>query len=547
MPTVILLDVSLSMCRMVPVFNDSGNSSDNSTTQQSYQLKTLAAQGLNSFLDYQTQNCKLEFTSLMVYSSLWELVVPFTRDYEQIKSALINVESFDKTNIINALRGVHELVIEEWGTTMPIQIILVTDGNAGIDALMMNRDLTFGRTREDVKWPLPFPFPCKLHIVCISPASEPSMKMSLPFFQKLIDLSNRNNNTSVSSTSFHKENDINSGGQIWIPDGPTLSAKSIQQMFINLAETNYKPFRGTLRCGNLSSPVALYPPPENYVQVNDFEILKAEFSHNLEICGYMEIKDIASPPVHSRHLVLPLPASKEEVKKYASILVTNPNNPNDTGSVDIDEMVNAMCSDEGKQPSFCVLLHGSLKVEGMVAICQVGQPNWFGMLYSWADNKKKSNLMLSTFHCGSETVAWLGDMKSLGFPNLNIRMPPNELNKISEIKSFSQNSVVWVKQSGLQGDIQKILRHARKLPDKTPNFYKELNRLRKAALAFGFYELLDGLARILERECTLLPGTAHPDAALQLTHAANALKAPTTLDSYNEQIMPLKTKFSSSD
>lgn len=29
-------------------------------------------------------------------------------------------------------------------------------------------------------------------------------------------------------------------------------------------------------------------------------------------------------------------------------------------------------NEEGKQPSFCVLLHGSLKVEGMVALCQLG-------------------------------------------------------------------------------------------------------------------------------------------------------------------------------
>lgn len=29
-------------------------------------------------------------------------------------------------------------------------------------------------------------------------------------------------------------------------------------------------------------------------------------------------------------------------------------------------------SDDGKTPSFCVLLHGSLKVEGMVALCQIG-------------------------------------------------------------------------------------------------------------------------------------------------------------------------------
>lgn len=29
-------------------------------------------------------------------------------------------------------------------------------------------------------------------------------------------------------------------------------------------------------------------------------------------------------------------------------------------------------NEDGKQPSFCVLLHGSLRVESMVAVCQLG-------------------------------------------------------------------------------------------------------------------------------------------------------------------------------
>jgi hypothetical protein len=39
--------------------------------------------------------------------------------------------------------------------------------------------------------------------------------------------------------------------------------------------------------------------------------------------------------------------------------------------------------------------------------------------------------------------------------------------------------------SGIQSDIQKVLRHARKLPDKTTQFYKELNRLKRAAVCLG--------------------------------------------------------------
>lgn len=78
---------------------------------------------------------------------------------------------------------------------------------------------------------------------------------------------------------------------------------------------------------------------------------------------------------------------------------------------------------------------------------------------------------------------------------------------------------------------------------------QELNRLRKAALAFGFLDLLKGVADMLERECTLLPDTAHPDAAFQLTHAAQQLKVASTGASeyaaYDHNIAPLQTDFPS--
>lgn len=78
---------------------------------------------------------------------------------------------------------------------------------------------------------------------------------------------------------------------------------------------------------------------------------------------------------------------------------------------------------------------------------------------------------------------------------------------------------------------------------------QELNRLRKAALAFGFWELLKGVAELLERECTLLPDSAHPDAAFQLSHAAQQLKLASTGDSqyaaYDHNIIPMHTDFSS--
>ena len=66
--------------------------------------------------------------------------------------------------------------------------------------------------------------------------------------------------------------------------------------------------------------------------------------------------------------------------------------------------------------------------------------------------------------------------------------------------------------------------------------------MRRAALAFGFHDLLEGISSLLERECTLLPGTAHPEATLQLSHAAQELRASISLG-YEHTLVPLKTDF----
>ena len=87
--------------------------------------------------------------------------------------------------------------------------------------------------------------------------------------------------------------------------------------------------------------------------------------------------------------------------------------------------------------------------------------------------------------------------------------------------SYSSSPVVWIRQASLQTDVQKVLRHARKMPEKTQHFYKELNRIKKAALSIGFYELLDGVASIFDRECAMLPGTGKFHALKKATFHNN--------------------------
>uniref|UniRef100_A0A671SFR3 Integrator complex subunit 14 n=1 Tax=Sinocyclocheilus anshuiensis TaxID=1608454 RepID=A0A671SFR3_9TELE len=474
MPTVVLMDSSLSMTRPVSVEGS-----------EEIQRKNLAVHGLTMLFEHMATNYRLEFTSLVTFSSLWELMVPFTRDYNTLQEALNNLEDYDKTCLEAALQGVSNIVQQEWGTSCPCQVVLVTDGALGIGRGSLRHSLQTVKQRvEDKKFPLPFPFPSKLYVMCIANAEE--------VHYKLIDQA-------------------------------------------------YSPFHAVMRCGNLTSDVQVFPRPEPVTIDEEVDPMPRTVQTDLEIVGFIEIGDISSPPVLSRHLVLPIAVNKE-------------GDEIGTGATDDTEEETPTNQMAGKSPNFCVLLHGSLKVEGMVALVQLG-PDWFGMLYSQADSKKKSNLMMSLFEPGSEPLPWLGRISQLGPASDAAENPYGEDDSKSPFpiqpknkRSYAQNVTVWIKASGLQTDVQKILRNARKLPEKTQTFYKELNRLRKAALAFGFWELLKSVAELLERECTLLPDSAHPDAAFQLSHAAQQLKLASSGDSkyaaYEHNITPMLTDFS---
>ncbi|XP_057660808.1 integrator complex subunit 14 isoform X2 [Diorhabda carinulata] len=498
MPTVILLDVSLSMTRPVQV----GEGFETITRKQ------LAELGINAFLDHLSIHSKLEFISLMAFSSLYEERCPFTRDYNAIKAELKNIEDYDKTCIETALHGVNQMVLGEWGNNTACQILLVTDGHTGIGPNSLKESIaSLNQRNNQLPYPVPFTFPGKLHIVCLASPNDLNFIKSKALFQRLIDLTGYD-------------------GSILLPEN--LNESNVTSLFQKLAEDMYTNFKGTLKCGNLESKVVLSPAPVAYTKLTDFECQTYNMSDLIEVCGFISVADVGSPMAISRHLILPDNSlTKPEISSK-----------NDT---DINE---EETTDESRVPSFCVLLHGALRVENMAALVSIGD-NWFGFVYSWADSKKKSNLMLTILTPGSDVIPWLGDLNYLGSAE---SFTPDQIGsfpvKPVEKRSYSQNGVVWIRQAGLQSDIQKILRHARKLPEKTQQFYKELNRLRKAAISLGFLDLLNGLAYIFDQECIQLPSSAHPDCALQLQHAADVLRKTQNRD-IKYLVMPLQTNYSS--
>jgi len=200
---------------------------------------------------------------------LYEIACPFTRDYDSIRTKLQTIEEWDKTCIEGALHGVNNVIMAEWGNTTACQVILITDGNPGVGPMSLGNSLSSLNVTQDVNpFPLPFPYPGKLSIVCIGSQqgklkwerntfihllfrifkyitcimfADPSLQSSLPLYQRLVDLA---------------------GGDsiVLVPESP-LSKYSVAACFQKLAEANYVSFQGYLKCGHLGSRILLSPAP----------------------------------------------------------------------------------------------------------------------------------------------------------------------------------------------------------------------------------------------------------------------------------------------
>lgn len=129
--------------------------------------------------------------------------------------------------------------------------------------------------------------------------------------------------------------------------------------------------------------------------------------------------------------------------------------------------------------------------------------------------------MLSILTPGTNVIPWIGDIRHLGLfqdalPGESYGYPIK-----TDKKSYTSGNMSWLREGALQSDVQKILRHAKKMPEKTSQFYKELNRIRRNAQSLGFEALIEILADIFEKESQLM---THASTASELAHAARELR-----------------------
>ena len=90
------------------------------------------------------------------------------------------------------------------------------------------------------------------------------------------------------------------------------------------------------------------------------------------------------------------------------------------------------------------------------------QVNWFGLLFSYADTKKKSSLMLALLEPGDCPVPWTGNLRNLGpVDELTATSPESSshfpVKASTHRPSYSSSPVVWIKHASLHSDIQVIL------------------------------------------------------------------------------------------
>lgn len=330
MPTVVILDKSLSMRRPA--------SKENLDSRHS-----LACKGLEWFLNYIGVCFPLEHTSLLAFSSTCDVVVPFTRDYDLLKSKLDEVMVQDRTDLHAALVTMVETMLAEWGSFAPCQAVLVTDGSPGV----RHQDAVYK------KLPPCIPFPCQLYVVCIATNDEPLWASRQNLLCEV---------TGITSS------------EVYVPSVP-LGVTTVRETFKRLAGTHFRPYSGILKCGHLLSNIGLSPPPsvlrsklpisislESRYPSLDESYPNLQYPKEMVICGFLDIASLPVPPILTRHFV-----TDSEVDSKALDSMLQP-----SGKADDSTVVPPKQDDtESGKPSFRVLLHGSLKSDSKVALVKL--------------------------------------------------------------------------------------------------------------------------------------------------------------------------------
>ncbi|XP_027204049.2 integrator complex subunit 14 [Dermatophagoides pteronyssinus] len=509
MPIIVLLDNSFSMNQDVSSSSSSIKSNFTVSNIETNYLSRfhLAQHGLRILFQFLKNNRKFESTALLTYSRTCEIISEFTRDYDFLTNCLSNIKTIDRSNLMQALYKASKMIKDNYNFDLFCHIIVVTDGLALLQTNQSNKNI-FGQFdfEENDLEQLKLPSKCRIHFVCLNTLNNIRVQNSLQTFQEILLKNCQNKSNDDYDDEQIQVNQNYDGGQIWIPDTKTLSPILIEDLFHKLCSENFKSFSGKITCGDLSGLISLYP---DLPSINDKTNINRQQIDIIRICGFLNADEMFDSPFYSRHYVIPVAEKNiDEMKKWIRFL----NFKSDQSDDDILQMF----GDEGRQPSFAVLLHGSFKIANMIAVCEIcsqannnnnNQQQWYGILQSVTD-KKKSNLMLFTLYPGSNPIPWLSNFRnfSLSSSDGNTTNSTNSNNNNSK-NNLKKNSNLnpWLQPQSVFNDIQKVLRFLKKLPDRYEQLVTEINRIQRASIALKFFQLIDSLIQIFEFEAPLLP------------------------------------------
>ncbi|CAJ0954204.1 unnamed protein product, partial [Mesorhabditis belari] len=141
----------------------------------------------------------------------------------------------------------------------------------------------------------------------------------------------------------------------------------------------------------------------------------------------------------------------------------------------------------------------AMKQESKVTLIRFGSGR-FGVLSPF--NESHSGLLLSLLPPQHLLPPYVPDLEKLTtVPCFNDQCDDLVIKEeAGEPASYAANLHSWIGSNGIQNDLNKILRYFRKLPDKSENFYMELNKVRQYAAVIGCQQILSEIARILKEE-----------------------------------------------
>ncbi|KER28318.1 hypothetical protein T265_04847 [Opisthorchis viverrini] len=382
-------------------------------------------------------------------------------------------------------------VFRYWGPSATIQILLFTDGGAS-------------------------PF---LH-----PAPDDSVASQLPWLPKM-DQSNASL-TVITLSDDQVSPDILRTYRQFLPRSGILSWKKYQQTNggAPLTEDDLGSFADycvrtclvnhgfgrncevSLRCGHLNSSVQLAP----VLRITDYESSESPTSLRLEIFGFLHTSDLSNPPVVSRHHVsnvsdenrtpfLQLLTSALQETKTVAMCSIYAGETNSSASGTCTKSTHA----DGRNDAANLLRHGFVhQVDPKASILMlsvfpkdcIGLP-WLGQFQHLAPVEDFAGVQLYDDREGSSPFPVLvPDRLSYGtLSDSNVGQ-----NRAAPAGSEPFRYVSWVSPTSLLSEVNKVLRLGRRLPEKSALFFKELARLRSAALAYGCPELLVHVAHLTE-------------------------------------------------